>query len=117
MTAMENREAEYVERMLSAASHATSYINGMTKDAFLADPKTQDAVIMKLLVIGELAAHLLDEHPQFVANYPEIPWQKMKGMRNRMAHGYFELDLEIVWETVQSAIPDLQTRLRSLSPE
>jgi uncharacterized protein with HEPN domain len=87
----------------------------MTKDAFLADPKTQDAVIMKLLIIGELAAQLFDEHPQFVANYPEIPWHQMKGMRNRMAHGYFELDLEIVWETVQSAIPDLESRLRSLS--
>jgi uncharacterized protein with HEPN domain len=69
---------------------------------------------MKLLVIGELAAQLLEEHAEFAANHPEIPWSQMKGMRNRMAHGYFELDLEIVWDTVQAAIPDLETNLRSI---
>jgi uncharacterized protein with HEPN domain len=100
--------------MLGAAGQALSYIEGITRQEFLADPKTQDAVIMKLLVIGELAAQLLEDHAEFVANYPKIPWQQMKGMRNRMAHGYFELDLDIVWDTVQSAIPDLEAKLRSI---
>lgn len=114
MTTKVDRQLDYVKRMLSAADQASGYIEGMTKDEFLADAKTQDAVIMKLMVIGELAAQLFDEHAEFVANYPEIPWHQMKGMRNRMAHGYFELDLEIVWDTVQAAIPDLRTKLRSI---
>ncbi|HEX5394631.1 MAG TPA: DUF86 domain-containing protein [Rhodocyclaceae bacterium] len=114
MTGMDSRHADYVELMLNAATQARSYVDGISKDDFLADAKTQDAVMMKLLVIGELAVQLLDEHAVFVGNHPEIPWHQMKGMRNRMAHGYFELDLDVVWETIQVAIPDLETKLHSI---
>lgn len=62
---------------------------------------------MKLLVIGELAARLLDDDPAFTSATTTVPWRQMKGMRNRMAHGYFELDMRVVWETVQNAIPAL----------
>ena len=98
--------------MQSAAGQVRIYTEGMTKDIFLADSKTQDAVIMKLLVIGELAAQLLDEHAELVSRYPKVPWHQMKGMRNRMAHGYFELDLDVVWDTAQIAIPVLEAELR-----
>lgn len=114
MTAMENRHTDYLELMLGAAMQARSYVDGMSKEDFLADAKTQDAVIMKLLVIGELAAQLLDEQAVFISKHSEIPWHQMKGMRNRMAHGYFELDLDVVWETLQSAIPDLQAHLNAI---
>ena len=114
MTEKVSRHADYVELMLGAAIQARSYVDEISKDDFLADPKTQDAVIMKLLVIGELAAQLLDEQAAVVGNYPEIPWHQMKGMRNRMAHGYFELDLDVVWETIQVAIPDLAAKLNSI---
>lgn len=86
----------------------------MAKEDFLADQKTQDAVILKLLVIGELAAKLLDEHADFVANYPKVPWRQMKGMRNRMAHGYFDRDLDVVWDTLQTDLPGLEAKLRSI---
>jgi uncharacterized protein with HEPN domain len=115
MTTNNSRWSDYVERMLGAASQARHYVKGLTKNDFLADPKTQDAVIMKLLVIGELATKLIDDHAEFITRYPRIPWQQMKGMRNRMAHGYFELDLDTVWETVQTAIPELETSLRSIA--
>lgn len=114
MTEQERRHADYVELMRGAATQTLSYVEGIGKDDFLADSKTQDAVIMKLLVIGELAAQLLDQHSVFVADHPEIPWHQMKGMRNRMAHGYFELDLDVVWETVQTAIPELEAKLRQI---
>lgn len=115
MTSKASRPADYQQLMLGAATQARSYVEGQTRDDFLADPKTQDAVIMKLLVIGELAAKLLDEHPDYTRQYPQIPWQQMKGMRNRMAHGYFELNTEIVWDTVQTALPDLEAKLRAMS--
>ena len=114
MTTMDDRRSDYVELMLNAARQAQSYIDGMTQEDFLADPKTQDAVTMKLLAIGELAAQLLEQHSDFVASHPNIPWLQMKGMRNRMAHGYLERDLGIIWATLQTAIPDLETRLRSI---
>lgn len=114
MTERERRHAGYVELMRGAATQTLSYVEGIGKEDFLADTKTQDAVIMKLLVIGELAAQLLDQHAVFVDSRPEIPWHQMKGMRNRMAHGYFELDLDVVWETVQTAIPELEANLRQI---
>lgn len=48
---------------------------------------------------------------------PDIPWQQMRGMRNRLAHGYFDINLNVVWDTLQSALPDLQTKLAAISPD
>lgn len=115
MNKRQDRPADYVRLMHKAAIQASSYCAGLSLAEFLADSKTQDAVVMKLLVIGELAAQMLAEHADFVGAHGEIPWQQMKGMRNRMAHGYFELNMEIVWETLQTAIPDLATKLQRLT--
>ncbi len=68
-----------------------------TKGAYLADEKTQDAVLMRLLALGEEVDRLSDE---FKADHPELDWFKIVGLRNRIAHGYFQVDPEIVWETV-----------------
>jgi len=114
MTSPQNRQTDYLALMLTATTQARSYSEGMNKADFLEDAKTQDAVVMKLLVIGELAAQLLDEHKEFTGNHPEIPWHQMKGMRNRMAHGYFELNMDVVWDTIQLALPDLETNLRAI---
>lgn len=73
--------------MLAAARQIADYVSGMPKEGFLADNKTCDAVVVKLLVIGELAARLIDAKSHYVVDHPSIPWHQMKGMRNRMAHG------------------------------
>ena len=100
-----------LEQMHEAASQALAYVEGMDKAAFVTDKRTQQAVVLNLLVIGELAAKLLERHGDFVMEHPGIAWASMKGMRNRIAHGYFELDIGVVWETVQRALPDLLARL------
>ncbi len=71
-------------------------------------------MIMSLVIIGEAAAKIIDRYPDFVARNSETPWRSMRGMRNRIAHGYFEINLEIVWDTVQTALPEL---LLSLSKD
>jgi len=106
------RHADYVEHILDAARHARSYVEGMSKELFMQDRKTQDAVILKLLVIGEAAAQILKEHASFAQQTADIPWNQMKGMRNRMAHGYFETNLDLVWETVQVFLPELERKLQ-----
>lgn len=116
MTSPEKRLRTLLAQMHQTADQAAAYIEGMSKDDFLADTKTQDAVIMKILVIGELAGKILDRHPDFAAQHTQIPWQAMKGIRNRMAHGYFELNLDTVWETVATEIPKLFRDLQSLLP-
>lgn len=97
----------WLDQMQEAASQAPAYVEGMDKTAFVADKRTQQAVVLNPLVIGELAAKLIEQHGDFVTEHPGIAWTSMKGMRNRIAHGYFELDSGVVWETVQRALPDL----------
>jgi len=81
------RQADYLEHMLDAIRLARSYVDGLSREYFLADKKTQQAVVLNIVVIGEAATQLANESPAFVAQAPELPWKQMRGMRNRMAHG------------------------------
>ncbi|SPW81736.1 Protein of uncharacterised function DUF86 [Escherichia coli] len=72
----------------------------MAKDDFLADKRTQQAVIMSLIVIGEAATKVMDGYVEFTQAHADVPWRSMRNMRNRMAHGYFDINLDVVWETV-----------------
>jgi uncharacterized protein with HEPN domain len=67
-------------------------------------------------VIGEAASKLADGYPEFAAQHADVPWKQMRGMRNRMAHGYFEINLDIVWDTVQQSLPDIERKIREFRP-
>lgn len=107
----ENRQADYLEHMRQAAADACSFVEGLSKADFLADRRTQQAVIMSLIIIGEAVAKLMDGHGEFTQRHNQIPWRSMRGMRNRIAHGYFDINLHVVWETVQLALPELIVQL------
>jgi uncharacterized protein with HEPN domain len=68
----------------------------MAKDDFLADKRTQQAVIMSLIVIGEAATKVMDGYVEFTQAHADVPWRSMRNMRNRMAHGYFDINLDVV---------------------
>jgi uncharacterized protein with HEPN domain len=106
-----SRVADYLDHMLEAALQACAYVEGLTQADFEDDKRTQQAVILNLILIGEEATKLLKDDEAFANLHPEIPWRSMKGMRNRIAHGYFEINLDTVWETIQSALPDLIKQL------
>ena len=106
-----SRLGDYLDQMLTAANDARRFIDGMSKEDFLADKRTQQAVVMSLVIIGEAAARIMDKHSQFVADNSEIPWRGIRGMRNRVTHGYFDIDLNVVWATTQTALPDLLSQL------
>jgi len=107
----EIRLSDYLEHIRQAASDAGSFLEGLSKEEFLDDKRTQQAVIMSLIVIGEAATKVMDRYPEFVEQHTEVPWRNMRGMRNRIAHGYFEINLDVVWDTVQTALPELLRRL------
>jgi uncharacterized protein with HEPN domain len=109
-----NRLPDYMGHMLEAAQQACSYSEGLSMKDFLADKRTQQAVILNLVIIGEAATQLLKDYGSFLDQHPEVPWRSMKGMRNRIAHGYFDINLEVVWETVQTALPQLLERLPAI---
>ncbi len=106
-----NRLPDYLGHIQRAAHDACSFAEGLSKDDFLADKRTQQAVIMSLVIIGEAATKVIDQHRQFVGRHPEVPWRSMRGMRNRIAHGYFDINLDVVWDTLQTALPDLLSEL------
>lgn len=110
----ENRLPDYLDHMQQAALDACSFVDGMDKDAFLADKRTQQAVIMSVIIIGEAATKVMDGYAEFSQAHPEVPWRGMRGMRNRIAHGYFDINLDVVWDTVQLAFPDLLRQLPAL---
>jgi uncharacterized protein with HEPN domain len=107
----ENRLPDYLDHMQQAATDACSFVDGMGKDDFLEDKRTQQAVIMSLIIIGEAAAKIMDVHAEFTQAHPEVPWRSMRGMRNRIAHGYFYINLDVVWDTVRTALPELLKQL------
>ena len=106
-----NRLSDYLNHMKQAAIDACSFVEGLEKDDFLADKRTQQAVVMSLVIIGEAATKVMDGYDEFVQSNQEVPWRSMRGMRNRIAHGYFEINLDIVWDTVQTALPELLKQL------
>lgn len=110
----EHRLPDYLEHMWHAASDACSFVDGMSKDEFLADKRTQQAVIMSVIIIGEAATKVMDGCTEFSRAHTEIPWRAMRGMRNRIAHGYFDINLDVVWDTVQLALPELLKQLQVL---
>ncbi len=103
--------------MVESAELAVSFLEGMGKEDFLDDIRTQQAIILNFLVIGEMAERLAREHPDFWKRHPKAPWQKMTAKRNRIAHRYFELNLDTVWETAQIALPELIRGLKPLRDE
>lgn len=112
----DSRLPDYLAHMLEATTLACSYVEGLDRSAFVQDKKTQQAVILNLILIGEEATKVLKDHETFTLQHAHIPWRAMKGMRNRIAHGYFEINLDVVWETVQTALPALKAQLAAIQP-
>ena len=83
-------------------------------DAFMTDGMRQDAIIRKLEVVGEAVKHLSEETKQ---RRPEIPWRRIAGMRDRLTHDYFGVDLSLVWVVVAQELPNLQRAVEQLLSE
>jgi uncharacterized protein with HEPN domain len=106
-----NRLPDYLDHIKQAALDACSFVDAMDEASFLADKRTQSAVVMSLVIMGEASTKVMDRHAEFAQRHTNIPWRSMRGMRNRIAHGYFEIDLDLVWDTVQTALPALLDQL------
>jgi len=107
------RDDAYLVDILDAAKLAWAYVSGKTKDEFDHDIQCQDAVIRRLEIIGEAARRVSD---QTRAMFPYLPWNAMMNMRNVLIHEYDDVDLPIVWDTVQNDLPPLIAALERIVP-
>lgn len=101
------RAADYLEHMQQAAQQAIAYTDGMDQATFATDKRTLQATIFNLLVLGEAAGKVLSIAPAFAKQHPELPWRVIRATRNRLMHGYFDLNLDVIWDTVRTALPTL----------
>jgi len=108
------RVPEYLQHIVEAIDRATGYVAGMDAAAFEQDTRTQDAVIRALQVVGEAANKARVADPTLQSRAPEKPWDVMYGMRNRIVHDYFEIDLDVVWQTIQRDLPVLRPQIVQL---
>jgi uncharacterized protein with HEPN domain len=107
----DDRLSAYIDAMLQAALDAVAYAQGLSQADFLADKRTQHAVALNFMIIGECAGKILNKFSEFAESRQDIPWIKMHGMRNQVAHAYSDMNLDIVWDTVQNSLPDLIAKL------
>lgn len=108
------RLADYLSHILEAIDRIDRYTESLNEASFLQNEMVQDAVIRNLEIIGE-ASHNIDSHyPEFAAMHPELPLAFAYQMRNAVAHGYFKVDLEIVWKTVRNDLPGLSKQIRGV---
>jgi uncharacterized protein with HEPN domain len=97
-----------------AARLVSAFIEGMTKETFLDDIKTESSVLYQLAVIGEAVKRLSQE---FRTQHPDIPWQLIAGMRDHLIHSYDAVDWDEVWKTATKDVPDLLAKIEPLLPK
>ena len=109
-----SRDSAYLLDIFKAATLALGYLEGKTKEEFFKDTQCQDAVIRRLEIIGEAAGRV---SVATTTKFPNLPWRKMVSTRNIMIHEYEDVDLGIVWNTVQNDLPPLISLLEPLIPK
>ena len=108
------RVPDYLEKIHSLCEDIQEFVSGITLEEFLRDKRSQNAVAMSLIAIGEVVTALNHKYPEFLEQHAYIPWRYMRGMRNAIAHGYFELDFVVVYETAITSVPELRRQIESL---
>lgn len=114
MSRDQQRLTDYLAHILEAISRIAEYTAGMDEDGFVRNKLVQDAVIRNFEIIGEASHNIETHYPEFAAAHPQLPLAFAYEMRNAVAHGYFKVDLEIVWRTIQSDLPELEKLIRAL---
>ena len=114
MKARQQRVPDYLGHIQEAIERIARYTDDIDENGFLQDEMTQDAVIRNLEIIGEASHNIERDHPEFAAAHPELPLAFAYQMRNAVAHGYFKVDLEIVWKTVQNDLTGLHAQVREI---
>jgi uncharacterized protein with HEPN domain len=107
----ERVDGDLLRDIQESVRRITTYTAGMTYYRFLDDIKTQDAVIRNLEIIGESTKRL---STGLRGKYPDVPWKGMAGIRDRLIHHYFGVNLDIVWDIVTSELPSLESQVEAI---
>ena len=112
------RVEDYLRHIAEAIERSVGYVQELDNAAALErDHKTQAAVIRNIEILGEAANRIQKQAPEFITAYPSLPWNQMRGMRNRMIHNYFDVNADLLWSTVNEDLPKLKRQIDELLVE
>jgi uncharacterized protein with HEPN domain len=114
MSAKKFRVQDYLEHIREGIERIQRYVGGMDHAAFFQNEMVQDAVIRNIEIIGEASNNIRKSDPDFVEQRSAIPWAAMYAMRNRVSHAYHEVDLDILWKTVQNDLSPIYQQVVEL---
>ena len=104
----------YLQDIVVAVDRIAFYVEDVSRGEFEADQMRIDAVIRNLQIIGEAVKNI----PDFIRKRaPSIPWQEIAGLRNRVTHVYFDVNIDIIWDVVQSELPTLKIQFQEIIKE
>jgi len=109
-----SRDKLYLFHIKDAAGKAANYLSKTNLAEFSKNNLDYDAILMQIIVIGESVNSLSDE---FKEKHRELPWYEAVGLRNRIAHGYFDVKPEVVWKTVEQDLPKLRKQVQDIIEE
>ncbi len=105
---MSNEDAVRLRHMLDAAKRAIDFMQGRARSDLESDEQLSLAVVRLLEILGEAAKNVSEDLRK---DYPDIPWRQIAGTRDRLIHGYFDVDLDIVWQIISTDLPLLAAQL------
>jgi len=108
------KDKAYLQHILDAISDIETFTKSVSKEEFSENREKQYAVLRALEIIGEATKNLSSE---LKGNYPEIPWKDIAGMRDKLIHKYFSVNLELVWETIKNNLPQLKKQITEILKE
>jgi len=108
------RNRAYLKHILEAASNVEKFVEGLTKEQFFENVEKQYAVLRGLEIIGEATKNLSRD---LKAKYREIPWREIAGMRDKLIHQYFGVNLELVWVTIKDKLPEFKRQVLKILKE
>ncbi len=107
-------DSVYLNHIIDAIKRIEDYTEGIEHEKFTNTNLLQDGVIRQIQIIGEASKRLSQET---ISKYDDIPWKDITGMRDKLVHDYFGVDVEAVWKTVQIDIPFLKTKIKNIGKE
>jgi len=104
----------YLNDILNSIISIEKFVKKMNYNEFIEDDKTSSAVLRKLEIIGEATKNIPDEIRE---KYSQIPWKGISGLRDKLIHGYFEVDYKLVWGIIKTRIPSLKKVINQIIKE